>query len=317
MPKVSVIMPAYNAEKYIAEAIDSILNQTFGDFEFIIIDDGSADGTVEIVKSYTDPRIRFYQNEENMGVAATLNRGLDLAGGAYIARMDSDDISLPERFEKQVTYLGSHSECGICGSNLQIFSSNQDERVTVYAEHDAQIRADMMFNSAFAHPSVMLRASALNGMRYDRVYEKAEDYELWHRLLTKTKGHNIQEPLLRYRHHATQVTQTRKKEQGAAVIKLHEKMLKEIGVSLSQGEWMVFLKICGGVRVLSHSEYIDFVSGGKKILSSFGRGKTELSVVYSTLNRVIKSNSGICNRIFFSWTEPIYDIFSKLKGALR
>ena len=99
MPKVSVIMPVYNAEKYIGEAIESILDQTYTDFEFIIIDDGSSDGTVAAVKGYDDRRIRFYQNEHNMGVAATLNRGLDLATGEYIARMDSDDMSLPERFE--------------------------------------------------------------------------------------------------------------------------------------------------------------------------------------------------------------------------
>ena len=233
MPKISVIMPVYNGEKYLREAIDSILTQTYADFEFLIIDDGSTDASPQIVRSYNDLRIRFYQNERNMGVAATLNRGLDLASGEYIARMDADDISLPQRFVRQIAYFDRHPEYGICGSNIRIFSGGQDERVAVYSERDAHIRADMMFNSAFAHPSVMLRTTALDGIRYDCVYEKAEDYELWYRLLSRTKGYNIQEPLLRYRHHAAQVTQTKKPEQRAAVLKLHERMLKDIGISLS------------------------------------------------------------------------------------
>lgn len=317
VPKVSVIMPAYDAETYIAEAIDSILGQTFRDFEFIIIDDASSDRTAEIVKSCSDDRIRFYRNEHNMGVAAALNRGLDLASGEYIARMDADDISLPERFQKQIAYLERHPACGICGSNLRVFSGKQEEWTAVYAEGDARIRADMVFNSAFAHPSVMLRAGALDGLRYDRGYEKAEDYELWYRLLARTKGHNIQEPLLRYRHHAAQVTQTQKPEQRASVVKLHEKMLKDIGVSLTREEWVVFLKICGGTRILSHEEYMDFVSGGEKILLSFGKGAAELKAVYSALNRAIKLRSGICGRTCFSRMEPMQDMLSKMRGVLR
>lgn len=112
-PKISVIMPAYNAEQYISEAIESILNQTYSNFEFIIIDDGSTDRTVEMVQSYSDPRIRFVQNEHNLGVAATLNRGLKLATGEYIARMDADDIALRERFGKQVSFLDMHPEIAV------------------------------------------------------------------------------------------------------------------------------------------------------------------------------------------------------------
>ena len=127
-PKISVVMPAYNAENYIREAIDSILAQTFRDFEFLIIDDGSTDHTVEIIRSYSDSRIRLYQNERNMGVAATLNRGLDLARGEYIARMDADDISLPERFAKQAAYMDAHPDVAVCGSNIILFSEGAPER---------------------------------------------------------------------------------------------------------------------------------------------------------------------------------------------
>ena len=121
-------MPAYNAEKYINEAIDSILAQTFTDFEFIIIDDGSTDSTCAIVESYSDSRIRFFKNEHNLGVAATLNRGLDLARGEYIARMDADDISLPTRFEKQAAYMDSHPDVVVCGTGVECFGARHETR---------------------------------------------------------------------------------------------------------------------------------------------------------------------------------------------
>ena len=126
MPKISVIMPAYNAERYIREAIDSILRQTWSDFELIIIDDGSTDSTAAIIAGYTDNRIRFCPNAQNMGVAATLNRGLELACGAYVARMDADDISLPERFAKQAAYLDAHPNVTVWNSDRAVLRRKRD-----------------------------------------------------------------------------------------------------------------------------------------------------------------------------------------------
>lgn len=115
MPKISVVMPAYNAEKYIGEAIESILNQTFKDFEFIIINDGSVDHTKEIIREYNDPRIVLLENDKNRGIVLSLNKGLDAATGKYIARMDADDIALKNRFERQVEYLDEHKDIGVLG----------------------------------------------------------------------------------------------------------------------------------------------------------------------------------------------------------
>ena len=123
MPRVSVVMPAYNAEKYIGEAIDSILNQTFTDFEFIIIDDGSSDRTADIVKSYSDPRIRLLANERNSGIVASLNRGIQKATGKYIARMDADDYSRLDRIKKQVDFLDNHPEVIALGTSFSTFYS--------------------------------------------------------------------------------------------------------------------------------------------------------------------------------------------------
>ena len=308
MPKISVIMPAYNAAKYIKEAIDSILAQTFSDFEFIILDDGSTDGTAEIVRSYSDKRIRFVQNEHNLGIANTLNRGLDLAKGEYIARMDADDISLPERFEKQVSYMINHPYTGICGSNILIFSKESTgDQIYLYSSNDRKIRSDMIFNSAFAHPSVMLRKRVLDEfqLRYDPDFERAEDYKLWLEILKYSNGINIQTPLLRYRHHGMQVTKTQKDIQSNAVNKVRQLILMNHQVTLNELEWNSYLKICNGERLLSEIEYYGFVSGGKKIIHSLSKGKQWLRYTFSDLNNAVIQNSCIKRCLYFSWKDRI------------
>ena len=318
MPKVSVIMPAYNAEKYIKEAIDSILNQTFGDFEFIILNDCSKDATEEIILSYQDDRIVYVKNEENMGVAATLNRGLELAKGEYIARMDSDDISLPERFALQVAYMDGHPECGICGSNTLLFGQGKENELFCFAQEDAAIRTDMLFNSSFAHPSVMLRRSVLDqyGLRYDCSFERVEDYELWDRLLTVSKGYNIQKPLLRYRFHTAQVTQAHRPEQIQALVRLHRKMLTRLKVNMTKDEEEVFIRVCAGERKFLQAEYDVFVSGGEKLIACTQGTGEQLRKIYSMINMQIRKNSAIQGKRF-SAAELVHELVDKIRNWRR
>ncbi len=207
MPKISVIMPVYNAEKYVREAIDSILSQTFRDFEFIIIDDGSSDSSVDIVKAYHDERIRLYVNEQNMGVAKTLNKGLELATGEYIARMDSDDISLPQRFEKQLAYLENHRNVGVLGCGTEDFGEGIPSRFSRPNSSSAEYKVDLFFNTCVAHPAVMMRRSALGSFRYEEKYNGLEDYVLWWRIAERHDIYSLSEVLFRYRKHKNQVTQ--------------------------------------------------------------------------------------------------------------
>jgi glycosyltransferase involved in cell wall biosynthesis len=123
-PKVTVLMPTYNGAKVLREAIDSILTQTFGDFEFHILNDGSLDKSVDIIRSYADGRIRLEHNEGHLGLISTLNRGLDLARGGFIARMDWDDTSFPTRLEKQVYFMQVHPELGVCGTWIEVKGKN-------------------------------------------------------------------------------------------------------------------------------------------------------------------------------------------------
>lgn len=193
---VSVILPAYNAELYLKEAIDSILVQTFTDFELIVLNDGSNDSTEDIILSYTDSRIIYVKNQENLGLIATLNKGISLAKGKYIARMDADDIALPERLFKQVTFLESNTQYGVVGSFAQIIDSKNIYKVPVTNE---AIKAFLYIDSPFIHPSMVIRKDLLINNLYDHQYHRIEDYELWVRLSVQTKFYNIPEVLLNYR----------------------------------------------------------------------------------------------------------------------
>ncbi len=211
MPKISVIMPVYNGERYLKEAIDSILCQSFRDFEFIIIDDGSKDSSADIVKGYTDERIRFYQNESNMGVARTLNKGIELARGEFIARMDCDDISKPLRFERQLYFLQRHSRVGVVGSGTEIFGEDIKAQITIPNRRAEEYKATLFFSTCIAHPAAMIRREALGDIRYEPEYEGLEDYVLWWRISEKWDIYSLKEVLFCYRKHKNQVTQVQAK----------------------------------------------------------------------------------------------------------
>ena len=201
-PKVSVLMPAYNVEKYVGVAIESILNQTFTDFEFIIINDGSTDNTANIIAEYAkqDSRIRFINHKENRGLVPVLNEGLDLCRGEYIARMDSDDISLPERFAKQVEYMDAHPECGVLGTFLYVFY--EDGRKSWIWKHPTKVcYANFFVHNPMGHPTAFIRKDVMNfyNIRYNPEYEHAEDYAIWLDFIQYTQIHNIPEPLYKYR----------------------------------------------------------------------------------------------------------------------
>lgn len=201
-PLVTVLMSVHDDLRYLPAAVDSILGQTFDDFEFLVLDDGSVDGSGDYLMRLADPRVRVVSNGENLGLTRSLNRGLDQAEGLYLARMDADDVAEPGRLARQVDFLDANPRVGIVGSSRTLI----DEAGAVVAhapaaEHDLDIRWKCLLGNPFAHPAVMLRLDLLNAhrLRYDEEYRTAQDYELWSRLLAVTQGHNLTEPLLRYR----------------------------------------------------------------------------------------------------------------------
>lgn len=207
-PKVSVLIPCYNVELYVEEAVRSIMNQTYSNLEILVIDDGSTDKTAEILQKLAqiDSRIKYIKNETNLRLIATLNKGIELCTGKYIARMDADDISLPTRIEKQVQFLEKNPQIGIVGSYLKEFGlSNKTWRTEI---KDKEIKSYLFFNTCFAHPSVIIRQDLLKttNIRYNENYPHAEDYKFWCDLSEHTQFANLPETFLLYRINDNQVS---------------------------------------------------------------------------------------------------------------
>ncbi len=242
-PKISVIMPVYNGEKYLREAIDSILKQTFTDFEFIILNDGSIDKTEEIILSYDDHRIVYVKNESNLKVEETLNKGIQLAKGEYIARMDADDISLPERFEKQLKVMEKNPNIDICGSWMQRFNDHGDINIRHNVETHDEIKVHMLFYTAFAHNVLLIKKEFFEHYRYIKQYDRAEDYDLWIRSIDQCSFYNIQEVLVKYRMHNAQVTQRSEDDINPAWIEVNKGYLDRIGYSLNDKERECFYSL--------------------------------------------------------------------------
>ncbi len=211
MPVISVLMPVYNAELYLRQAIDSILSQNFGDFEFLIFNDGSTDRSKEIIQSFTDPRIHFIDFEYNQGYVALLNIGLQKARGKYIARMDADDIAHPDRFQKQYEFLEQNEEYILCGTNFRVVDGTQ---VVKLPADDEDIKLKLLYINAFCHPSVMFRASIVRAKKisYSHEHMPFEDYELWVRICEFGRLKNLQEVLLYYRIHDNNISLKQRSE---------------------------------------------------------------------------------------------------------
>ncbi len=208
-PTISVLMSVYNGEKYLATAIDSILAQTYQDFEFIIINDASTDSSEQIVKSYQDSRIIYLKNQTNLGLTKSLNFGIAQARGKYIARMDADDISLPERLAKQLTLMEEKPEVSVCGSFAQIINENgQNVGEIIHPTDPAEINVRLHFYNCLAHPTVIIRREILNQVNnYDDNYHRSQDFNLWHKIiLNQGSFFNISEKLIKYRQHKENIS---------------------------------------------------------------------------------------------------------------
>jgi glycosyltransferase involved in cell wall biosynthesis len=199
-PRISVVMSVYNGGVHLEAAIASILEQSYRDFEFIIINDGSTDSSEKIISSFKDPRIQLVQ-QENRGLVASLNRGIELAKGGYIARMDADDVSLSGRFAKQVEFLDENPTYVLVGGGLRFIDENSNPTIeSPLLVGDAEIRLEMLVRCPFGHGSVMYRTAAMRQSgSYRQSYWPAEDYDAWSRLASSGKFANLNETVMLYR----------------------------------------------------------------------------------------------------------------------
>jgi len=205
-PEVSVIMAAYNAEAFLAESVESILGQTFEDFEFIVIDDHSTDGTARMLSEYAgrENRLAVHRNDENMGLTRSLNRGLDLAGGRFVARHDADDVAVPERLALQAAYLTAHPEAAVVGGSVRLIDGQgHGEEVFVEPTDPLVIRWRLLFSNPVAHTTAFWRRETVERLagRYDESFTCSQDYDLWSRLAEKAEIHNLPQVLSAQRRH--------------------------------------------------------------------------------------------------------------------
>jgi glycosyltransferase involved in cell wall biosynthesis len=208
MPHISVLLSVLNGAKFVADAVQSILAQSYSDFEFIIVDDGSTDRTLTILQSFADPRIQIIRNEANIGLARSLNKALDFARGEFIARIDADDFSPPERFAKQLQFLLDHPQIDVVGSDMvEVDEHGVRIREKKFPRTPEEVRRTMFVHNPLAHSAVMMRASVLKKVGgYDPNFHHTEDYDLWLRIAKTGEIANIPQPLLTRRLHSANVT---------------------------------------------------------------------------------------------------------------
>jgi glycosyltransferase involved in cell wall biosynthesis len=246
-PRVSVLMAVRDGAVYLDEAIRSVLDQTFTDFECIVVDDGSKDGTDEILQRYQrhDTRIRLSWSGGN-GLSHALNHGLTLATGTYVARMDADDVSLAGRLAAQVRLMEERPEVGVCGTWIETFGMG---RSTVYRNpaDDATIRCALLFESVLAHPSVMIRRElfASAGLSYDAAMLHAEDYDLWVRAAQYASLANVPEVLLRYREHPHQVVRKHEATKRETARRIRRRQIERLGIAPTAAEEALHESISG------------------------------------------------------------------------
>lgn len=253
-PTISVIMPVYNSAKYLALAIESILNQTYSDFEFIIIDDGSSDTSWKIIQKYSlkDKRIRAKQNSSNLGICQTLNYGLSIARGKYIARMDADDWSYPERLSKQVVFMKTHPKVVICGGAVQV--CNADLKILnkrSYPISDKKIREKILKINPFAHPAVMYRKEAvIEAGGYNEKLVTVEDYDLYFRLGNLGKLANLSDTLLKLRLRDNSISCLNATKQAAFHLYVRLKAVNEYGYNWHLVDAVYFIAVLIGMVVI-------------------------------------------------------------------
>lgn len=274
---VSVVMSVYNGEKYLRAAIDSILNQTYDNFEFLIINDGSTDGTMSILNTYNDKRIKILNNIENKGLIYSLNRGFNEAKGEYIARMDADDIALKNRLYDQIQYLEENKDIDICDGGIQIFKNNLSFISKRYVEQRSfsEIKTRLLFRNCMVHPAIMIRKKAIElfGFEYNIEDKGMEDYGLWMKMSKFVKFGKVSSVILKYRFLSTSISANvlQKIENYKKTLKkCFEREYKEIFSQLCDKDLDIHVEICVINNLKTYEftleEKLDYLDRLKKLL---------------------------------------------------
>jgi glycosyltransferase involved in cell wall biosynthesis len=247
MPKVSVVTSVRNGEAYLEECIDSVLNQTFQDFEYIILNNGSTDGTARILQRYTDPRLRII-HQENLGISRSLNKGIDLSSSDLIARLDADDYSMPQMLEKLVTFMEKHPDIVLCGSRwLELVGEKLSKQIVAFVETDQAIKKTMSLFNPFSHSAVIFRKKTfITAGGYSERFKYGQDYELWSRMLAFGKTLILKEELAVVRMSEQSVSNKNARKQKLEALQIRWYAFQQFGGNPGQALYY-FLKTLMGL----------------------------------------------------------------------
>ena len=317
MTELTVIMPVYNGERFIAESIDSVLTQTFQDFELLILNDNSKDNTLKILQSYQqkDSRIRVINKLENIGPANLRNEAITLAKTEYIALLDADDIAMPTRFEKQMHFLKNNPDYGVCGSWFTFFGDKKHKTVKHQETHKG-LKVQMLKNCCIGNPTVMFKKSHLGELRFENKYVPAEDYALWSQLIAKTKFYNIQESLLNYRWHPNNISQTKVENLKKSEVVIKKKQLVNFGIAFDNTDINYYLNAVNLTKGLSKNVILKTIKASNKIKEiNYKSQFYDKSILSKHIDKVIIRtirNSKEYDKSFFKTIKNESGYFSKI-----
>lgn len=298
MPRVSVLMPIYNAGKYLADAINSILEQTFSDWELIIADDGSTDNSKDIIDSYRDNRIKYIKNDSNRGIIYTRNRLTQEAIGEYIALMDGDDISSPKRLEMQVAFLDNNPDYGLCGTFGEVIDSNGKKTGNIkLSENHEEIKCALLFSNTFIQSSIMGHRVIFIQNPYDKNFPVVGDYELWSRLVNITKIKNLPYSLVKYRWHQSNVSNSKKELARQLTQTVFYKQLTNLNIKPKQDELDIHFAL-RNKEFIPESSYSSFFKDSRKWLKKLSKTNQSRKLYDPDL-----FNATICFRWIFACKE--------------
>jgi glycosyltransferase involved in cell wall biosynthesis len=263
MNVLTVIMPVYNGEKYLEEAIDSILNQTFTDFKLLILNDNSTDSSSEILKAYQkkDDRVEVINKIKNEGPAHLRNEGIERAQSEFIALMDADDIALPTRFEKQLAVFKHNKNVGVCGTWFTFFGDKQ--KLIKHSVESEALKVQFLSSCGIGNPTVMFRKSIIKGFKFEDQFVPAEDYGLWSEIIQITDFYNIPESLLNYRWHPNNISQTKDENLRKANVLIKKRQLHHFGIDTNHRNIEDYLNAVSLKRHLTPEQIINAIKASK------------------------------------------------------
>jgi|694.fasta_scaffold05370_11 glycosyltransferase involved in cell wall biosynthesis len=316
---LTVVLCVYNAEKYLSEAIESILNQTYKNFDFFIVDDGSTDQSLDIIKKYANAnsRIFLHENVENKGVSYSRNYAISQCKTKYIALMDADDVSLPERIEKQINFLENHPNISVCGTWFTLFGENINQQLIQHPEGHDQIKVNMLFDCCIGNPTLMFKSEIFNNFQFIKKYIPIDDYELWSRALFKYNFSNIQESLLNYRWHSTNISQTKKVDINKLHLEIRKNQLLNLKPDLTEDQLSKLDSLTRPLNAIPFNELIKVLDLMKELLAinlkkNIYNQNYLKDFFYKNCLELTKSGKG--NSLKFTWLiiSEFQDVFNLL-----